>query len=64
MVFEINIILGILGIFSPIMTAGLLFLMKQMTEIKRDMAKLCERMAKEETKSDIYHGTRHDLEDK
>ena len=40
-----------------------LFVMKQITDIKKTMASICERLAREETKSKIYHET-HDLEDK
>ena len=40
-----------------------LFLMKQVTDIKKTLAKLCERITREETKSKIYHES-HDLQDK
>ena len=56
-------ILGFIGIFMPILSAILLFLMKQMTDIKKTMASLGERIAREETKSTIYH-EKHDMEDK
>jgi hypothetical protein len=51
-----NSILGILAIVTSIIIPVNLFLMKQITDIKKSLSSLCERIAKEETKSDIYHG--------
>ena len=39
------------------------FIRIQMAEIKKELAKLCERIGKEEVKSNIYH-EKHELEDK
>ena len=39
------------------------FIRDQLAEIKKELARLCERMGKEETKSHIYH-EKHELEDK
>ena len=51
-----NSILGILAIVTSIIIPVNLFLMKQITDIKKSLSSLCERITKEETKSDIYHG--------
>ncbi len=51
----ITIVLGITAIGVPVISAIGLFFTKQMTDMKKEIAKLCERMAREETKSDIYH---------
>lgn len=56
-----NIILLALSLIIPFN----LFMMKQITDIKKTMANICERLAREETKSQIYHTDGfHDLEDK
>ena len=57
-------ILALIAIMVSIVLPLNLFFMKQISEIKKTLADLCERISKEETKSDIYHGPRHDLEDK
>lgn len=62
---ENNFIIGmtfVVGILGIGMTFSI-FIMKQIADIKKAIAKLCERIAKEETKSDIYHSP-HELEDK
>jgi|SaaInlV_130m_DNA_3_1039695.scaffolds.fasta_scaffold192003_2 hypothetical protein len=56
-----NVILLALSLIIPFN----LFIMKQITDIKKTMANICERLAREETKSQIYHTEGlHDLNDK
>lgn len=67
----ISFVLGILSIGASVS----IFITKQINDIKKEIAKLCERMAREETKSQVYHPNgllrngyenieKHDLEDK
>lgn len=51
----ITVVLGITAIGVPVISTVGLFFTKQILEIRKEIAKLCERMAREETKSDIYH---------
>ncbi len=51
----ITVVLGITAIGVPVISAVGLFFTKQILEIRKEIAKLCERMTREETKSDIYH---------
>lgn len=53
-------VLGILGIGA---TFGGIFL-KMVYDTKREIAKLCERLATVETKVDIYHNEPKELDDK
>lgn len=56
-------ILSVIAVMVSIVLPLNLFFMKQISEIKKTLASLCERITKEETKSSIYHN-KHDLEDK
>ncbi len=46
-----NLIIIVISVFIPTQ----LFMMKQVSDLKKQIAKLCERITKEETKNDIYH---------
>ena len=45
----------LMGVFGLGTTVSL-FIIKQIADIRKELVKLCERMAREETKSHIYHG--------
>ena len=47
----ISFVLGILSIGASVS----IFIIKQINDIKKEIAKLCERIAREETKSQVYH---------
>ena len=51
----ITVVLGITAIVVPVISTIGLFFTKQILEMRKEIAKLCERMAREETKSAIYH---------
>ncbi len=51
----ITVVLGITAIGVPVISTIGLFFTKQILEMRKEIAKLCERMAREETKSAIYH---------
>jgi len=52
---SMNIIIAFAGFMMPVLGGILLFLMKQISELKKSIASLCERIAKEETRSKIFH---------
>ena len=54
---EAEYLLGLVAILVSPLYAGLY-------RIHDKLSNLCERMAKEETKSKIYHSEPHELEDK
>jgi len=47
--------LVVISIFSGAVIPMAIFMMKQISDLKKEIARLCERMTKEETKSQIYH---------
>ena len=57
----IDLILASIGLMTPVFLGFTLFIMKQLTDLKKELAKICERMTREETKSDIYHSSDKNL---
>lgn len=61
---DVSTVLAVAGIVIGFFAPTQLFFMSQIAELKKTIANLCERMRSEETKTEIYHGPPHDLQDK
>ena len=51
----LQMVLVLFGMITSVVVTIGVYLLKQIMALKNDIAAICERLAKEETKSAIYH---------